>query len=340
MDPIALPPNQLHRFYRGGAALADLRGISVDDEYAPEDWVASTTPIYGSDSIGVSVLPDGRSLGEAIAARPEDFLGPEHVAEHGGDPCVLIKLLDAGERLPVHLHPDRSFARRHLSSQFGKTEAWVIVAAAPGATVHVGFAGDVDEATLAGWVRDQATASMLDALNEVPVVAGDTIFVPAGAPHAIGAGILIVELQEPSDLSILLEWEGFAIDGPAEGHLGLGFDLALEAVDRSAWDAERLARLSTPRSGEDGRPGVEVLFPSEADPFFRAERIRPAPSTMPRGFSVLIVTEGDGTLEHARGAMPLTRGDTVLVPFAAGECTLSGTMEVLRCMPPATAAAA
>jgi mannose-6-phosphate isomerase len=338
VDPIVLEPNQLHRFYRGGSRIAELRGTEMDDAYAPEDWVGSTTPVFGSESVGVTVLADGRTLPDAIAAEPEGFLGPEHVERYGPNPCVLVKLLDAGERLPVHLHPDRVFARRHLGSLFGKTEAWFIAAATPGASVHVGFAEDVDERTLKGWVDAQATGSLLGSLNELPVRAGDALFVPAGTPHAIGEGILIVELQEPSDLSVLLEWEGFAIDGPTEGHLGLGFEVALGAVDRSAWDDERLAGLWAARAGDAPRSGVENLFPADADAFFRAERIRPAPTTLPAGFSLLIVADGAGSLAHAAGELQLTRGHTVLVPYAAGECRLEGGMDVLRCMPPSPVA--
>ena len=75
-------------------------------------------------------------------------------------------------------------------------------------------------------MREQDSAAMLDALHELPVGAGDAIFVPAGMPHAIGAGILLVELQEPTDLSVLLEWDGFELT-EAEGHLDLGWDRAL-----------------------------------------------------------------------------------------------------------------
>ena len=340
MDPIVLPRNQLRRFYRGGSRIAALDGADVSDDYAPEDWVGSTTPVFGSETLGISRLADGTPLADALSARAVDFLGAEHVERLGPDPRLLVKLLDAGERLPVHLHPDRSFARRHLGSEFGKTEAWVIASAEPGAVVHVAFRDDVDEETLADWVAAQATASMLGALHEIPVRANDVLFVPAGTPHAIGEGALIVELQEPTDFSILLEWEGFAIDGSNEGHLGLGFDVALQAVDRTGWDDARLSRLSSARPEKTVRPGVEVLFPAEADTFFRGERIRPAPSLLPPGFSILIVTEGDGVLHHAGGELRVERGHRVLVPFAAGECRLEGNMEVLRCMPPDPAAAA
>ena len=104
---------------------------------------------------------------------------------------------------------------------------------------------------------------MLGAMHEMPVSAGDAIFVPAGTPHAIGEGILLVELQEPTDLSVLLEWDGFELSED-DGHLNLGWDSALEALDRTAWNGERLAGLQV----RDAR-----LFPEAADPYFRAERL-------------------------------------------------------------------
>ena len=109
--------------------------------------------------------------------------------------------------------------------------------------VHLGFRRDVEAETLAGWVARQDAAAMLDALHAVPVAPGDSVLVPAGIPHAIGAGVFLVELQEPTDLSVLLEWDGFAVDGVSDGHLGLGFDVALACVDRRGWGAERLAGL-------------------------------------------------------------------------------------------------
>jgi hypothetical protein len=175
----------------------------------------------------------------------------------------------------------------------------VIVEAEPGAAVHVGFAEPVELEAVRGWMRAQDGAAMLAAMRERPVAPGDAIFVPAGTPHAIGARILLVELQEPTDLSILLEWDGFELTED-EGHLELGWDVALQALDRSAWDDERLAGLWGPPDG------ARVL-PDAADPYFRAERVRGGDVLDP-GFAVLVALAGAGTLETAAGAVPLARG--------------------------------
>jgi mannose-6-phosphate isomerase len=327
VKPLRLPPNQLHRFYRGGDAIARFRGTPSTDEYAPEDWVGSTSTTFGEAETGLSRLEDGRLVRDAVAADPEGFLGPGRT-----DPGLLVKLLDAGERLPVHCHPDRAFAERELGSPYGKTEAWAIVETrGERPVVGLGFREAVDEDELAGWVERQDVEALLGSLNELAVASGDVVFVPAGVPHAIDEGILMVELQEPSDLSVLLEWEGFAIDGRTEGTLGLGWEAALAAVDRSAWTGDRLAALHRP--APDGER-VQLL-PPEAAPFFGGERLRPAgPLELEQSFSILVVLAGPGRIECADGGLDLARGETVLVPYAAGPCTVAGELDVIRCLPP------
>lgn len=330
-----LPANAPRSFYRGAGRIHRFRGAPVPaDAYHPEDWVGSTTSRFRAAPAGLTVLPDGRLLADEIADRPEWWLGAPHVATHGADPAILVKLLDAGQRLPLHVHPDRRFAAAHLASPYGKTEAWVIVAAAPDAVVHLGFSRDVSAAELAEWVAGQRVKEMLAATNRVPVRAGDAVVCPAGVPHAIGDGIFLVEVQEPTDFSVLLEWDGFAIDGRADGHLGLGFDVALACVDRASWTPDRLAGLR--RSGRRDRPGVHRLFPETADPFFAAERLQPDPdSVLEPAFSIVVVTAGSGVLDAEHGEpLPVTAGDTVLVPYAAGWTVLRGPATAIRCKPP------
>jgi mannose-6-phosphate isomerase len=336
VNPVELAPNQLHHFYRGGEAIARFRGTRSPEDHAPEDWVGSTTTMFGADGTGLSALPGGTLLRDAIVADPEAYLGPAHTARFGADTSLLVKLLDAGERLPVHFHPDAEFARRHLGLTHGKTEAWLIAETRGDARVWLGFRDDVAKDTVAGWTERQDAKTMLAALNELRVSAGDAVFVPAGFPHAIGEGILLVELQEPADLSILLEWSGFEIDGERDGHLGLGFDVALDSLRRTAVRADEVSRLHV-HTGvlAESRPGVRTLLPPEANAFFRAERLRPPPSaSLEPSFSILVVMDGEGRLETAGGAATLERGDTLLVPFAAGAGELTGDVDAIRCLPP------
>lgn len=322
LRPVRLPANQPPRFYRGGAAIAALRG-DAPKEFGPEDWVASCTTLYGEQRHGLTTLPDGTLLRDAIAAHPANWLGDAHVAAFGTEPALLVKLLDAGQRLPVHCHPSNEFAATHLDSRYGKTEAWIIVGTQENATVHIGFAEDQDADTVAGWVASQDADAMLAALNPVTVHPGDTVFVPAGVPHAIGAGIFIVELQQPTDLSVLLEWHGFA-DDEAGGHLGIGFDRALGCVDRQGW-ANRLDELVR-RS-----PTTELLDHPE---FFRARRLTTG-TELDASFSVLVVLDGTGVLRTEKaGDVPLTKGATFAVPHAAGESTVDGDVTAIRCLPP------
>jgi len=320
VKPLLLPPNQFHRFYRGGARIDALRGAPAGEDGRPEDWVGSTATAWGSEDEGLSRLEDGRVLRDAIRADPEAFLGADHVARWGADPALLVKLLDAGERLPVHYHPGRAFAREHLGLRYGKTESWLILEAEPDAAVHVGLREHIELETVRGWVDTQDAEEMLAALHRVPVAAGDAILVPAGTLHAIGGGILLLELQEPTDLSVLVEWKRFGVDDGPE-HLELGWDTALQSLDREPIDP---AALSAPGGG---------LLPREADPYFRAERVRGGDELAP-SFAILLVTEGEGALDD----LPLRRGTTVLIPYAAGTTTLSGDLEALRCLPPSPTA--
>jgi mannose-6-phosphate isomerase len=149
----------------------------------------------------------------------------------------------------------------------------------------------------------------------------------AGTPHAIGGGILLVELQEPTDLSVMLEWSAFELTED-ESHLDLGWDRALQALDRTAWDDERLAGLTTRGAAGEGR----LLAPA-ADPYFRAERLTGGDPLDP-GYSILVGVDGQGVLATDGGEQPVGRGSAVLLPHAAGAGELRGDVTAIRCRPP------
>lgn len=335
MDPIRLTANQpTERPYLGGAGILALRGDGSTDDYTPEDFVASTTTVHGSDQVGLSVLPDGRTLRDAIISDPAAWLGDEHVRRFGADPSLLVKILSTGERLFNHVHPDAVFAREHLASPRGKTEAWLIVdtETATTATVWLGFRRDVEAAELREWFEHQDVEAMLDALNPVTVCPGDWLYVPAGTPHSIGTGITLVEIQEPSDLSLVLEYANFPTFDQQSALLGLDIDTALDAVNRQQTTSKRLRELH-----QHAPEGARVsLLPAESAAYFRADRLTiTEPATIEPGFSVLVVIAGVGELTWADGMLPLQRGSTVVVPHGAGAIAVTGELRMIRCAPPA-----
>jgi mannose-6-phosphate isomerase len=311
-QPTVLSSNQPRaRFYRGGERISTFRGEPSSPPNTPEDWIASTVSVRDHAPVGLTRLPTGELLVDAIASDPAGWLGKAHVDRFGPDPMMLVKLLDPGQRLPVHAHPDDAFAARQLGAAHGKVEAWYILE--PG-EVWLGLREGVDPSVLSAVVDAQDTTRLLGLLNVVPVRPHDIVFVPAGVLHAIGEGVVLVEVQQPEDLSILLEWDGFDLDGRADGHLGLGFDTALTAVETTARDAVGLI-------------GAHLV----SDEFFRFEPHRGQIDTvLEAGFAVLVVVDGAVRL----GDLELGGGATVLIPYGAGALSLVGDGSVVVVRPP------
>lgn len=328
LAPIRLDANQPDgRFYRGGARIAAFRHTVARSTRVPEDWIGSTTSVRGEEPAGQTTLPDGRRLAEAIAADPLGWLGAAHVDAFGVDTKLLVKLLDAGQRLPVHAHPSGRFAAEHLALHHGKTEAWYILA--PG-VVHLGLTRDVSRDELRRLVDGQDVAGLLSAMHDVEVEAGDRVYVPPGLLHAIGEGVFLAEVQEPADLSILLEWDGYAVDGPGTGHLGLGFALALDAIESRGRAPAEIERLIV-RAGS-----AHTGLVAEADEYFRLRRVDVSGAgRLDDGFAILIVLAGRMDLTGAWGTAILETGSTWLLPSAATGRELGGDGVLLAVRPPA-----
>ena len=335
LAPVPLEINTPQRFYHGGRTILAFRRRPVPtdfDDRRPEDWIASTARLFAEGGGGLTVLTDGSTLVDALERDAESWLGRDHLDRHGAEPGLLVKLLDVAERLPVHSHPDRAFAARHLDCAHGKTEAWLVLDAAPGSLVWLGFRDDVTDARLAEMV-DAQDEQLVEALNPFAVERGDVVLVPAGQPHAIGAGVFAVELQEPTDFSVMLEHDRFGLD-PYQSWLGLERSLALRSVARDRLSPDALASV---RRRWDRFPGpVSSALPAEADEFFRADVLcgDPGPAVTEAGFSVLVVVEGVGRLatEHA-GELDVRSGDIVLTPYSCGALTLTGPVTAFRCRP-------
>jgi mannose-6-phosphate isomerase len=331
--PTKLPSNQFDHFYKGGYRIGKLRN-GPGGPMRPEEWIGSTTTRFGEEINGLSKLPNGKLLRDEVKADPKSWLGEKHFEKFGLSTEVLVKLLDPDQRLPVHYHPDQVFAREKLQLNHGKTEAWIVLDAPIGARVGVGFKEKMKKDQVANLVKSHDSTGLLSSLEFKDVKAGDAIFVPAGVPHAIEAGIFVLELQEPTDLSILLEWDGFAVDGDKDGHLNLGFDTALDAL--------KLEPLTEQQQGQivsrfvQSEKSSHAIFKSIADNFFRADYLTGDSKRVEPGFGIFLVLSGDGVMKFSNAQdLTVNTGDAVLIPYSAGEFSIENCAGIISRPPKA-----
>jgi mannose-6-phosphate isomerase len=155
--------------------------------------------------------------------------------------------------------------------------------------------------------------------------------VPAGVAHAIDSGIFVLELQEPTDLSALLEWDGFAVDGIKDGHLGLGFEtvtdaLKLDPLTQSEFDSLVIRDVFASKA-------LRSLLPLKADGYFRAH-LAPGTGDIEEGFAIALVLSGTGSITFANAPeMQITQGDALVIPHVAGGYTVTDA-RVIICRPP------
>jgi mannose-6-phosphate isomerase len=347
----------VYRLWKGGAVLDRFQRLpDPADRNVPEEWVGSTTvsrlagrpPDEGLSRVG---LPDGSSvvLKDLIEAFPQAMLGEAHAARLGPDLGVLCKLLDSAMRLPIQCHPDAAFARRHLRSNYGKTEAWLILAtrSIDGVSPHMlfGFRDGVTEAEFWRAVQAQDIQAQIAALNRVEVKPGDIYLVSAGTPHALGPGVFMIEIQEPTDLVVNTEYVFCGLQRTeAQCYLGLGFDLGMRCFNHQAMgDAYVSRHRLTPHTLRDDPAGLEEsLIGPEHTPCFGMARVT-ARDRLPdrdRGRCYIgIVIEGRGRLTGPTCDLPLQSGDTFFVPaaseHAAFETVAGQTLRLVKCFPPA-----
>lgn len=334
MKPLTLAPNLVDHFYLGGDKIAALRGIETSSDHQPEEWIAATVARADAWPVGLATTTDGAVLRQLVSADPESWVGA-NVPD--GDVGLLVKLLDAGQRLPVHVHPDRRFATDHLDCPYGKTEAWLVLDATDDAAVYLGWRDDVDPDELVRRREAQDGTWMLERLNRIEVSPGDGIVVPAGTVHAIGAGVLVAEVQEPTDFSILLEWS-VTTSGREDSHLGLGFAEAMAAVSHARLGIDRLEGLRTHTDLGTRSDHLVSCLATDADPFFRLHLAAPDTASagtvgIDRGFAAVVVIEGHGTLEWQSSSLAVGRGDVLAIPAALGPWVVTGAVSTLVARP-------
>lgn len=359
--PLKFADNRVWRTYLGGELLDRWQGRepAEDGEY-PEQWIASvvTARNVGREQMveGLSRvrLDDGSTvtLKEAIESDPVSFLGARHVRKFGANPAVLIKLLDAGERLAIQVHPDRDYAQRQFHSPFGKTESWYVLGgrAVNGEQPYVllGFKSGVTKEQWRRLFEEQDIAGMIDALHKVPVNEGDVFLVEGGVPHAIGAGCFMIEVQEPTDYTMRVEKKtprGLPLPDLA-CHQGVGFDRMMDCFHYEAHSYEetlaRWKKIPEVIHETSGGRLVRLIGHGDTDRF-RVHRLDVASEWMQikeHAFMAAIVVSGSGKLVWANQEMNVRKADELFLP--ASLCEFSwintapseGDLQVVLCMPP------
>lgn len=351
---IELPQNRVWRSYQGGRVLDELAGRDAPrDSHYPEDWIASVTaasnPGSHDENEGISrVSIDNQELlfTDLIDLDPEYFLGADHVQRFGRQPMVLVKLLDSAVRLQFQAHPTAEFAQRHLGSNSGKAEAYYILAVREEVEepyVYLGFQRPPSREAFRRCVEVQDLAEMESYFDRIPVKPGDTLFIPGGVPHAIGEGIFMVEIMEPSDLAVRFEFERAGYTLPESTRfMGLGLDFCLDIFKFEA-TPEALVRSSymfEPRLETSYGPNAHryALIGEETTPCFRVKKtvLKGLLERTENTFYTAVVTAGSCVLTSAEGAVELGTFDKFFCPAGLGAYTIQSDQEVqiLECFPP------
>lgn len=310
MDIIPLKP-ALKDIIWGGNRLA------TEFQYGPalsriaEAWVVSAHPAGQSTAVGGEF--DGRPLGDILHERPE-LCG----RQSSGDFPLLVKFIDAARDLSIQVHPDDKYAAAHENGR-GKTEMWYVMDAAPGAFLYYGFKNHVTPKEFSDGI---ANGAVCDLLNKVACKKGDVYFIPAGTVHAIGAGLLICEIQQSSDFTYrIFDYNRPGADGkPRELHI----QKAAEASDFSPSRPSGKPRGKTRKFGTLART---VL--ARCDHFTATHYRGRGEIKCKKTFGLVAVLGGSGTLN----GQAVKKGDGAFIPAGTEKLTLTGDLELIYTAP-------
>ena len=251
----------------------------------------------------------GTTLGRLVTERGAELLGRHHPQARFP---LLLKFLDAAHRLSVQVHPDDGRAAQLVPPDVGKTEAWVVLAVEPGSLIYAGLKPGVDRKMLAEAIRG---GTCQDFLHQFKPSVGDCVFLPAGTVHAAGEGLLLAEIQQPSNVTYrLFDWNRVGPDGkPRPLHVEQG----LEAIDYVG------GPVRPQESYSSDRPGVSRLVECGKFVLDRWQLDSPQSVGGDQCCHMISVIEGSLWVQRDPIASVLPRGGTVLIGAGLGEIRLT-----------------
>lgn len=349
--PWLLKTNKIRYLIKGGSLLKRFFGYEDEGNFCSQVWIASTVNSAVNGKEGLSVLDgeeEGRYLKDLIEEDPEAVLGGEHVKRWGAGTGVLIKLLNSRDRLLVQCHPDKEKAKRYFHSDFGKTECWYVLdldETEESPCIYAGFKPGTNREMFRHLIEVQDTKRILDCLYRFEIKRGDVIFIPAGLPHAPGSGSLLVEIQEPVDIT--LRAERIRPDGselPEESlHSGIGMDALLDCFDFTIRSEEETRNkifiapqaLNSRETRLIGEPVTSCFGMNRIR--FRSEHGETGSVTKEnKDFVIVVAAKGTGRLIAGGQALQLKQGTELWIPHGVKNYTYEteDELEILECYPP------
>ncbi|KFF18216.1 type I phosphomannose isomerase catalytic subunit [Flavobacterium hydatis] len=312
--PLQFDPILKDRIW-GGEKLKTVLNKPITSKITGESWELST--VEGDISIVANGSLKGKSLADIIEEFPNEILGTKVHERFGKQFPLLFKYLDAREDLSIQVHPNDKLAKERHNS-FGKTEMWYVMQADENARIIVGFKEDSSKEEYLENLNNNTLVSILDDVKAKP---GDVFFLETGTVHAIGAGLVVAEIQQTSDITYRL-YDFDRVD--AQGNKReLHVDLALDAINYNKVDTYKEYQKITNESN------VVVdcpYFTTNFIPLDGQVEVNKNRET----FTVYMCIEGSFEIEYDGNKLTYKKGDTVLVPAALNEFILNGKASILE----------
>ena len=293
----------------GGLKLQQLLHKPTTSTNAGESWEISD--VEGNTSIVANGALQGKSLNYLLETHTSDLLGEKNFRQFGTKFPLLIKFIDAKEDLSVQLHPNDQLAKARHNS-FGKTEMWYVVQADPESNLIVGFNQNMTQELYLKHLEDKTLQSIL---NFDAVKTGDTYFIEVGRIHAIGAGVLLAEIQQTSDITYrVYDWDRVDSEG---NERELHNDIALEAFD---FDMPDNFRVQYPRNSNTATELVSC-------PYFTTNVIDVNEMILKENthdsFMIYMCVEGTASIEADGNVSKFSMGETILIPACIERFSIS-----------------
>jgi mannose-6-phosphate isomerase len=312
--PLQFEPILKERIW-GGEKLKTLLHKPITSNITGESWELST--VEGDVSIVANGEWKGKSLTELINSFPNEILGTTVHTRFGKQFPLLFKYLDAREDLSIQVHPNDELAKKRHNS-FGKTEMWYIMQADDNARIIVGFKenSNADE-----YLENLKNKTLLSILDDVKVKSGDVFFLETGTVHAIGAGLVVAEIQQTSDITYrLYDFDRVDANGKTRE---LHVDLALEAINYNRVETKK----SYTTNNNQSNTVVDCpYFTTNFIPLDGAISV----SKSGESFTVYMCVEGSFEIEYNHSKTQYIKGDTVLIPAAMNAFILNGKASILE----------